>query len=549
MVIGGVLLCLGLVWQMFSIQQATTQQAGLKAAETMSQQIKVFRGFYTQEILARAKRGGLKANFDYADHETVLPLPATLVHVLGNKVAEQFPGSEIKIYSNYPFPNRAAEASQDSFQAQSLVALEKNPETPVWKMEERNGRKVVRYVTAEVMKEGCVSCHNSHADSPKVDWSVGDVRGGIEVIVPVDDVAASMGAAVTKLLVFSVAGIALIIFGILWFIRRSVVRPVEIIKAAATRLADGDLSVHVDHQSSDELGQLVNAFNRMSGNLHDTLQKVTTNAEKLEEASEKMLQATEKTSADMNTQQAETNQVATAVTEMSATVQEVASNAVLAADAAVQANRSAQDGQQVMAENMEATSSLAGEILQAADVVQTLSSDTDSIGVVLDVIRDIADQTNLLALNAAIEAARAGEHGRGFAVVADEVRTLASRTQQSTEEIQEMIQRLQGGAKNAVSAMERGSHRATANVEQASKAAEALTEIVGAVTTISDMNTQIASAAEEQSAVTEEITRNINNINDAAEHALDNSREAASAGEALAGLAEDLHLIVHKFKM
>ena len=514
----------------------------------MSQQIKTFRSFYTNEILARAKKGGLKANFDFADHETVLPLPATLVYVLGDKVAEQLPGSEIKIYSNHPFPNRVAEASQDPFQAQALVALEKDPNTPVWKMDERNGRHVVRYVTAEVMKEGCVACHNSHGDSPKLDWKVGDVRGGIEVIVPVDDVDASMAAATMYVLIFAVVGIAVIVFGIFWFIRRSVVQPVEIIKTAAIRFADGDLSTHADYQSDDELGQLARAFNRMSDNLRDMLQKVTNSADQLEGASGKMLQATETTRADMNTQQAETNQVATAVTEMSATVQEVASNAVLAADAAAQANRSALDGQQVMAENMAATSALAGEISQAADVVQTLSSDTDSIGVVLDVIRDIADQTNLLALNAAIEAARAGEHGRGFAVVADEVRTLASRTQQSTAEIQAMIQRLQTGATNAVSAMEQGSNRAAANVEQASKAAAALTEIVGAVTTISDMNTQIASAAEEQSAVTEEITRNINNINDAAENALNNSQEAADTGEALAGLAKDLHLIVHKFK-
>ena len=251
----------------------------------------------------------------------------------------------------------------------------------------------------------------------------------------------------------------------------------------------------------------------------------------------------------MGQQQAETSQVAAAVTEMSATVQEVAKNAAQAAESARQASQATNHGQQVMDENMTSTTALAEEVDGAAKVIEQLGSDSQKISMVLDVIKDIADQTNLLALNAAIEAARAGEHGRGFSVVADEVRTLASRTQTSTEEIQGMIVSLQSGAENAVRVMEQGRGRAETNVEQATRANEALTEIATAVATISDMNVQIASAAEEQSAVTEEISGNVNKINIAAEQALEGTSKTSQSSEELAKLAAGLSSVVQRFKM
>jgi methyl-accepting chemotaxis protein len=192
---------------------------------------------------------------------------------------------------------------------------------------------------------------------------------------------------------------------------------------------------------------------------------------------------------------------------------------------------------------------LAKEVEKAAGVIQQLEGESKNIGSVLDVIKSIAEQTNLLALNAAIEAARAGEQGRGFAVVADEVRTLAGRTQESTSEIEEMITRLQSGANNAVKVMEEGKDMTQVGVEQAASAGEALQTINEAVTKISDMNTQIASAAEEQSAVTEEINRSIVNINQVAEQSATGAGHVASASDDLARLAEQLKGLVENFKV
>ncbi len=213
-------------------------------------------------------------------------------------------------------------------------------------------------------------------------------------------------------------------------------------------------------------------------------------------------------------QKDEVDKVATAMTEMSATVHEVARNATEAAEAAQRADEETSKGKSVVSQAIEAIDLLANEVNDAAQVIHRLEQDSDEIGAVLDVIRGIAEQTNLLALNAAIEAARAGEQGRGFAVVADEVRTLAQRTQQSTQEIQNMIERLQSGAQDAVKAMEQGRSRAQVGVEQAAEAGTSLETIAQAVGTISDMNTQIATAAEEQSVVAEEINLNIVAISD-----------------------------------
>jgi methyl-accepting chemotaxis protein len=235
--------------------------------------------------------------------------------------------------------------------------------------------------------------------------------------------------------------------------------------------------------------------------------------------------------------------------EMSATVQEVARNAVEAAAAAKDADSTFDEGKQVVDRVISAIGELAGEVESAATVIQQLEVESRNIGSVLDVIKSIAEQTNLLALNAAIEAARAGEQGRGFAVVADEVRTLAGRTQESTQEIEEMISKLQSGTNNAVNVMAAGKEMTQVGVDQAAAAGEALKTINAAVAQISSMNTQIASAAEEQSSVTEEINRSIVSINEVAEQSATGAQHTAEASTDLARLADQLKNLVDRFKV
>jgi methyl-accepting chemotaxis protein len=321
------------------------------------------------------------------------------------------------------------------------------------------------------------------------------------------------------------------------------------IEATANRLVEGDLNARVDYAARDEMGHIARMVDQIAENFKHTVTEVKDAVSRLASAAEETSVVTAQTTSGINQQQTETSQVATAMNEMNATVHEVARNAVEAAAAAKEADVTFDEGKQVIDRVIKAITELAGEVESAAGVIQQLEAESNNIGSVLDVIKSIAEQTNLLALNAAIEAARAGEQGRGFAVVADEVRTLAGRTQDSTKEIEAMIGRLQAGANNAVKVMASGKEKTHIGVEQAAAAGDALVTINAAVERIASMNTQIASAAEEQSTVTEEINRSIVSINEVAEQSAVGAQQTAAASDDLAKLADQLKAMVGHFKV
>ncbi len=309
-----------------------------------------------------------------------------------------------------------------------------------------------------------------------------------------------------------------------------------------------DLSVRVP-ESKDELGQMAGNFNLMLTEFHGVLGEMTAASTQLAAAAEELSAVTEESSCGVNKQRSETDQVATAMNEMTTSMHEVASNSASAAQAVTSAEQEANSGRQVVSQSISEMHALAAEVDKASVVIGELSADSQAIGSVMDVIQGIAEQTNLLALNAAIEAARAGEQGRGFAVVADEVRTLAQRTQESTSDIWKTIESLQKRASSAVAVMEEGKQKAEQGVAAASSADDSLNTITTAVTTISDMMTQIASAAEEQSAVAEEINRSLVAISDVASEVSEGSDQTALASNDIAQLATNLQGMVARFKL
>ncbi len=312
---------------------------------------------------------------------------------------------------------------------------------------------------------------------------------------------------------------------------------------------EGDLTQRLDVKGRDEIAQLSVAFNTFIAKVQGLVSQVAGSTSQLAAAAEEMSLVVDGTKRGIQRQRNETDQVATAMNEMVATVQEVASNARSASEMANDADRQAQTGKSIVNKTVNSIQALANEVEKASQAINGLEKDSEQIGTVLDVIQGIAEQTNLLALNAAIEAARAGDQGRGFAVVADEVRGLASRTQSSTQEIQAMIERLQNGARDAVSVMHSGTEQAHASVKQASEAGSSLEGITSAVANISHMNAQIANASQQQGTVAEEINQNIVNITSVAEESANGTEDLARSSVALAQLAAELQGMVANFKV
>lgn len=334
-------------------------------------------------------------------------------------------------------------------------------------------------------------------------------------------------------------------------IQRTIVGPVNQVVSALKDIAEGegDLTRRLEVQTNDELGELANWFNIFIERIHAITVQFRDTSDELIQSSEQLSFTTEKTNQGVVKQQREIDQVASAITEMSGTVQEVGHNVTNAAQDAEQADGQANEGRNIVSQTMRSIDSLCSEIERAAEVITNLQHESDNIGAVVEVIGGIAEQTNLLALNAAIEAARAGEQGRGFAVVADEVRSLASRTQSSTQEIKEMIERLQLGANEAVQVMENGREQTSVTVDHAKKADESLNNIAEAVAVIRNMSQQIASATQEQSAVTEEINQSINNISQVASQTAEESKIIASGSVELSELAASLRSSISQFKL
>lgn len=304
--------------------------------------------------------------------------------------------------------------------------------------------------------------------------------------------------------------VAVVMLGILWFLLHlTLISPLQTLMSHINMMTGGDLSKTLGLTRSDELGQLSDNLRKMQGEIRGVVSSVKTSSTHLNQASSSINQTAVDIARHIGETEASTDQVAAAVNEMSSTVQEVASNASGAAKAAEDADKNAINGLGVMQQTIDAINSLATQMDSVSNAMGKLEQETNRIGDVLNVIKGVADQTNLLALNAAIEAARAGDQGRGFAVVADEVRALARRTQESTAEIQQIIDAVQSGAVGAVTALQASRDKTQRTVELATKSGEEIKHISGAITRILDMNTQIATAAEEQSYAAEEINKNV----------------------------------------
>jgi methyl-accepting chemotaxis protein len=374
--------------------------------------------------------------------------------------------------------------------------------------------------------------------------------GNVTLFIDSSSIDSELSSLASRIIIKGILLDVFLISAIYILFAKLVTQPLNEVAKALENIArgEGDLTQRLQVKREDEIGLLAGSFNVFVDKIQLLVKSIQQSVKQTSEVSHNVYLASEASRGHLENQQQETDQVAAAITEMSASAKEIANNVQLTAGSADQANQDAREVSAIIKVSIESINGLSQHLDQATNVVGALEDDVKGIVSVLDVIRGIADQTNLLALNAAIEAARAGEQGRGFAVVADEVRALASRTQESTAQIQETIERLQAGAKSAVHVMEDSQVKSKASVENAESSGQSISSILSSTEQITDMATQITSAVEEQSTVAEELSHNVNRIVSAGHSSLEQLNEMTKNSEVMQASADELNILTQQFK-
>ena len=528
-----------------TLDNATTQ-----AVDTANQ-FKLLRSYYTSNVIRVVKAdGNISPGIRHADDDSMIPLPATMIHDLST-LLDRESGTRLKLYSSYPFPNRA-NRTLDGFQQAAWQRLSSGQDEVYSETVQLDGQPYLRVGIADKMvAEACVACHNSHPDSPKTDWQLGQVRGVLEVTIPLVG-HLSVGSRIANWGAVIVVVMLLLVLAVLaYMLNHKVKGPLLNTAASLDDIAsgDGDLTRRLDGSQVGEIDAVSRAFNRFAERIQVLIRNLGDAGRQLKDSSHGMTGTFNATTNLLDQQHRDVMQVATAINEMAASAQQIADNVSRSVDHTDRANQDVKTGYAKVQNTVDNLSQLVGEMKQAAQSLARLQQDSEEIGKVLGVIGAISEQTNLLALNAAIEAARAGEQGRGFAVVADEVRSLAGRTQESTKEINTVIEHLAHSINQVVSQAEQSGQHAEQAASQADEARQSFDNIAEAITDIGDMTNEIASATLEQRNVSQAIEENIESVRNGAEHIGDQSSRLKSEVGTIVDLSQQLNDDAGQFKV
>ena len=453
-----VLVLTGLV--MFYIKGENVEQVGVNKAKALADLIAAQRTFYTAGVVARAKAAGMRINYDWEEVPGTLPLPATFVRAMGQEIQKNFPDTRIRLYSRYPFPHRKNTETYDEFELRALDALEQDPRTPYYGFEEVNGKLSVRYAVADLMRPACVGCHNSHPETPRTGWKVGDVRGVVEIITPVDDVEKGLQFGTFVLMSVVTLGMGLVVTVSHFSIKRPIHDVVNLLSSTSAQIA-----ATVEQQERAAMDQA-----------------------------------------------AAVNETTTTMDELRVSSGRAAEQSEVAATGAQKAAGLGEEGAKKIQHTLDGMAGVKEKVGAIADKILRLSEQTGQIGNITKLVSDIAIQTNMLALNAAVEAARAGEHGKGFAVVAGEIRKLADQSKASAEKIHAHVEEIQRTTNSAVMVTEEGTKMVDQGMQLAQEAAGAFTGVKTTVASSYRSSQQISLNVKQQASAINQVVEAMNNL-------------------------------------
>ncbi|WHZ14770.1 MAG: Methyl-accepting chemotaxis sensor/transducer protein [Nitrospira sp.] len=510
----------------------------------ISTQIMIGRAYITQNYVAKVKKskagGEIQVLKDHTGVPDAIPFPATAVREMGEEATRTGLYSARLVSQN---PMNPANTPKDNFENEALRAIMAGAESYARRDDVNGVQTFRRAVVDKASSAACLSCHTNN--------QVGDTLGMLSLSLPMAEAVALSNRSMWQTGGL-MAGIVVIIMLVTYFLLRNIVlKPLARMSEISKDIAkgEGDLTKRVPCEGNDEIAHMGGYFNEFIEKLQQMIKKVAHVTDKVASASVELSATAEEISKGTDTLTSRASQTAAAVEEMNATVGQVAQNSGKAASLAQDTVKTAQDGGTVVSSTISGMQQLSDAVTNSATIISELGKSSDQIGEIVRTIEDIADQTNLLALNAAIEAARAGEQGRGFAVVADEVRKLAERTTKATKEIGDMIRQIQHDTRGAVDSMQQGTQKVTAGVDLVNKTGEALSQIVRMVSESADMIRQIAVASEEQSVATQQIASDIEQVAKVTKESSSGAHESAKASQDLSQLAVELQGIVGGFKI
>ncbi|MFZ5483084.1 MAG: methyl-accepting chemotaxis protein [Pseudomonadota bacterium] len=538
-----------MAWQTGRLHDAVLHAAGHDSALGLIETARNARLFYNQEVLPDALAHGLTGSHEFRDDPTRIPLHASLMREL-SQAPESPQAARIRLYSDHPFSFRNEQDSAlDDFERAALAALKQNPQGEYGRLVERDGQPYYRLAVADLMvSQTCVDCHNSYPDSTKRDWKVGDVHGVIEATVGLNEIRERIATPVRLIFAALAVALALLVM-LIWAVIDRGNRRLAAASQLAEAIADGDLTHPLPPCGGDEIGRLGNSLAIMRNRLYELASSLRQGMGQLQRAATEMSQSTQVAVIGADQQTSAAAAMAREVEQLSASIKQIEAHAEENLAIAEETGNAAQSGGQAVHAAADEIGRIAQAVNQAAGSLSELEDLSNGIGTIVTSIREIADQTNLLALNAAIEAARAGEAGRGFAVVADEVRKLAERTAASTSEIGGLVQRIQQRTVAAVGEMRQGVNKVEDGVRSAHEAGDAVAGIERAAQRVVDASSEVRRAIQEQSNAAQAIARNVDQVVHSAETHAGTATQSFTASIQVAGLANTLNGLAGQFKL